>query len=197
MGNHAILGALVSLVWMSGVGGMPQFLFSYRFIKLKNMFVAAPIHPITYMLGAALSVLIASLPPMVVLIVLLLTYVHITSIQLFYLALALLATWLMSSALGFVVAGYVNDPTRIGTIAPWTGALLTTLPPVYYPLEALSAQYSLISLLAPTTHLAQIAKITVKVSSPLYDPFLHILVIIIYCLTFILLASFKSQWREK
>lgn len=197
MGNHAIVGALISLLWMSGVGGMPQFLLSYKFIKLKDMFVAAPIHPITYMLGAALSVLVASLPPMAVFIALLAIYIHITIIELVYLTLALLATWLMSSVLGFVVAGYVNDPTRIGTISPWISALLTTLPPVYYSLELIPAQFSVIALMAPTTHLAQIAKIAIKVSSPLYDPLLHLLAVIAYCTAFMLLASFKSRWREE
>ncbi len=68
MGAHALIGALISLIWNSGVGAMPQFLFSHRFTKLRDMFVAAPIHPLTYMLGAAISVLIASLPPMIVLL---------------------------------------------------------------------------------------------------------------------------------
>lgn len=27
MSNHAVIGALISSVWMSGVGYMPQFLF--------------------------------------------------------------------------------------------------------------------------------------------------------------------------
>lgn len=197
MANHSIIGAIISLLWMSGVGSMPQILFSYKFIKLQDMFVAAPVHPLTYMLGAAFSVLVSSLPPMIVLIMLFNLYIHVTAAELIYFVLILLVAWLTSSCLGFVIAGYVNDPTQIGTIAPWAGALLTSLPPVYYPLEALPPQIQVVAILAPTTHLAQIAKLTVRVASPLYDTLFHILVITAYLITFILLASFKSQWRQK
>ena len=68
---------------------------------------------------------------------------------------------------GFRMASHaVIGPTRIGTIAPWTGALLTTLPPVYYPLEIVPIQYYVIAFLAPTVH-SQLAKIALEVSTPI------------------------------
>lgn len=195
--EHAIVGALIALLWMSGVGSMPQIFFSFKFAKLKDMFVAAPIHPIIYMFGASLSVLVASLPPMAVFLVLLVASIKITMVEVLSLTLVLFGAWLISTALGFVVAGYVKDPTRIGTIAPWTGALLISLPPVYYPLEILPAQYRFCALIAPTTHIAELAKISIKITSPSYDPLLHVLAMFAYFIAFILLAAFKSRWREK
>ena len=197
MSSHAIVGALIALLWRSGVGILPQHILRFNFIKLKEMFVAAPIHPLMYMLGASISVLIASLPPMVPFIVLLIAYVNVTFIELFYLMLVLLAAWLMSSALGFVVAGYIKDPTKIGTIAPWTSALLTTLPPVYYPLAALPRQYRVVALIVPTTHLAEAAKISVKITIPSFNPLIHGVSIFVYMMLFLFLAGFKSRWREK
>lgn len=197
MSGHAIAGALISLLWMSGVGILPQRVFSLKFAKLKDMFVAAPIHPLTYMLAAALSVLVASLPPMAVFIILLTAYMKVAMIELLNLVLVLLSAWLISCALGFVVAGYVKDPTQIGTIAPWTGAILTSLPPVYYPLGALPVQYRAVALIAPTTHLAQLAKISIGVSTSFYHPLLYALSIAFFLIAFTFLAAFKSQWREK
>lgn len=197
MSNHAIIGALISSIWMSGVGYMPQFLFSFKFIKLTDMFVAAPIHPLIYMLGAALSVLVSSIPSISLLLTIFATTLPLTAMDLINLTLILLATWLISSCLGFVVAGYVNDPTKIGTIAPYTGALLTTLPPVYYPLEAIPSQYWVLALLAPTAHLSQLAKLATRISMPALNPFIHIGSIVLYLAVLTTLASFKSRWREK
>jgi lipopolysaccharide transport system permease protein len=195
--QHAIIGALISLLWMGGVSFLPQFLYLYKYTKLKEMFVAAPINPLVYMLGAAFSVLVASLPPMAVFLILLVACMKIAAIEALSFALVLLGTWLMSSTLGFVIAGYVKDPTQIGTIAPWAGAILTALPPIYYPLEALPPQYRILALIAPTTHLAQLARISIKLSHPLYYTPLHVIAIFAFFIMFILLAAFKSQWREK
>jgi len=166
-------------------------------MKLKEMFVAAPIHPLTYMFGAALSVLVSSIPSISLLITIAATTLPLTAASLISLVLILLATWLLSSCLGFVVAGYVNDPTRIGTIAPYTGAVLTTLPPVYYPLEAIPTQFWILALLPPTAHLSQLAKLVTGISMPTLNPLIYIASIILYLAAFTTLASFKSRWREK
>lgn len=194
---YALIGACISLIWMGGVSSLPQFLLLIKLTRLKDMFVAAPIHPLIYMLGAALSVFVASLPPMILFLILLIIHLKISFIELLILISVLLATWLMSCALGFTVAGYVKDQTRIGTIAPWLGAILTAMPPVYYPLEALPAQYQLLALLIPTTHLAQIERVSLHVTTPIYNPLLHILSICAYLALFILLAAFRSRWRER
>ena len=196
MSNHAIIGALISSIWMSGVGYMPQFLFSFKFRKLKDMFVSAPIHPLCYMFGAAISVLVSSIPSLLILFSLTAATLQLAAADMVNLATILIITWILSSCLGFVVAGYINDPTKIGSVAPYTGALLTTFPPVYYPLEAVPSQYRIPALLAPTTHVSQLARLATKISTPILHPLIHIGFTLTYLAAFIILAGFKSRWRE-
>jgi len=197
LSNQALIGALIATIWMSGVGYFPQFLFVFKFAKLREMFVAAPIHPLTYMLGAALSVLISSIPSLGILFLLLAFTTQVTILGIVSLVLILLVTWLMSSCLGFVVAGYVTDPNRIGTISPFLGALLTTLPPIYYPLESIAPQYRWLVLLIPTVQLSQLGKVLTGVSSLNVPPALLLFVLPCYLILFVSLASYKSHWREK
>src|SRR3989304_1640482 len=61
---HGLIGAMVSSISFTGVIAGIQDLSWDRYVKIREMIVAMPVHPASYALGIALAPLLLSVPPL-------------------------------------------------------------------------------------------------------------------------------------
>jgi len=62
LGKHVFVGWLVSLGASGGITWLPQKIIHYKVYRLQEVFVAAPVHPLSYMTGLGVQALLYSLP---------------------------------------------------------------------------------------------------------------------------------------
>lgn len=53
--SYGLIGAMISAVGFIGIASAIQDITLGRYVKLREMIVAMPVHPISYMVGAALA----------------------------------------------------------------------------------------------------------------------------------------------
>jgi len=73
--------------------------------------------------------------------------------------LALLVGWATGCAVGFMLATYIHNATQVGSISSLAGLLMILVPPVFYPLELVSAKWRWLALVLPTTGASQLIKV--------------------------------------
>ena len=153
----ALAGAIVATPALLGLTSSAQGLAWDRFIKLREMLVAAPIHPVSYAVGTAIPSLLAALPAMGVYAALLVAYTGSWQGVAVALAAGIIA-WLVSVLLGFTLASRAESPFRINTVSMVLSVVLVFMAPVYYPATLLPASVAAVSLLLPTTLAAEVAR---------------------------------------
>lgn len=197
LGQHAILGAMVSYGVTGGVVSLPQTVVTYRMRRLHDMIVASPVRPLTYVLGLALSRLVYVAPPLVVVSTI---FVFVSDVVWWRIPLLLpliALAWFVGSVLGFVVARSWDNPTSVSAIANMIGYLLVLLPPVYYPLSLLPGWLQEGVLLVPTANIAQLLRLVAGLAhAPVMVVVAQVGLLtatVGFCAWF---ASRDSRWRE-
>src|SRR5207245_8392887 len=119
--------------------------------KLNELYHASPLSPEGYFVGIAGGMLVAYLPPSLVLVVILEILHPLGVIAGLALVAALLGVWAVSATIGYVVSTLFKD---MKTIWPYS-ALLTNLfgivPPVFYPIRFVPIEWRPVVLLLPTS----------------------------------------------
>src|SRR5215210_4369557 len=65
LGQHVLFGSLISLVMNSSIISLPQTVVTYKVRKLQDMYVASPVHQLTYLFGLGFSRLLYSFPAII------------------------------------------------------------------------------------------------------------------------------------
>lgn len=149
-----VIGAMAYSVFLIGQRVLNEAAYIRIDHKLNELYHASPMSPESYFLGMSLGILIAYTPPLVVLFVIL-EFLHPMSLAAtVMLVVALLALWAFSASLGYYISTLFRD---MKTIWPYS-SLLTNLfgivPPVFFPLSALTGPYPwawIPALLVPTS----------------------------------------------
>lgn len=148
---YALIGSLSYSVFLVGQRVLNEAAYVRVDHKLNELYHAGPLSPESYFAGMALGILIAYLPPVIVLLALLEVIHPLGAVALLALATSLLAVWAFSSSLGYCVSTRFRD---MKTIWPYS-SLLTNLfgivPPVFYPLIYLQSTLRTAALLVPTS----------------------------------------------
>lgn len=197
--HKGIVGAMISITSYMGLSATIHDVVQDRYIKLREMFTAMPIHPASYALGLALAPLMASIPGLLFFMIfaLWLGLISLTSIGIAFIILIL--SWLSVSMLGFTVSTYLNDlpPFMVRSAGQLLSLSLVFIPPVYYSESVLGA-FSWISYTLPTSNAASLIRSYLGLSPPPAEGLtFHWLVLISTAFAFFLVASFKARWREK
>jgi len=146
-----LVGALVYSMFLIGQRVLNEAAYIRIDHKLNELYHASPLSPEGYFVGIAGGMLVAYLPPSLVVLVIL-ELVHPISLSAgLVLAVSLLAVWAVSSTIGYVVSTLFKD---MKTIWPYS-ALLTNLfgilPPVFYPLRSVPIEWRSVVLVLPTS----------------------------------------------
>lgn len=146
-----LIGALVYSMFLIGQRVLNEAAYIRIDHKLNELYHASPLSPEGYFVGIAGGMLLAYLPPSLVLLAILVILYPLSLVAWLVLAACLLAVWAISATLGYVVSTLFKD---MKTIWPYS-ALLTNLfgilPPVFYPLRALPDAWRSVVLVLPTS----------------------------------------------
>jgi len=146
-----VIGALVYSMFLIGQRVLNEAAYIRIDHKLNELYHASPLSPEGYFVGIAGGMLVAYLPPSLVLVVILEILHPLPPLGWLVLAASLIGVWLVSSTIGYVVSTLFKD---MKTIWPYS-ALLTNLfgvvPPVFYPLGRVAIEWRSAVLLLPTS----------------------------------------------
>jgi ABC-type multidrug transport system permease subunit len=104
---HGLIGAIVSSVAFLGVIAGIQDISWDRYVKIREMMVAMPVHPMSYALGIALAPLLVSIPSLILFGALAYSLGALTLEMTGWLVLALIVGWAAMSAIGFMISTYL------------------------------------------------------------------------------------------
>jgi len=190
---NALIGGLVALAWNYGTTALSQQVFSYRYhYKFLDMFIASPVTPSIFVIGAALGTLLDALLPAIPIFILATVYVGFNAIKLIP---VFLASWFLGSVTGFFEAYRAKSPVRFYAFANLMYYLLTVLPPVYYPVTVIPGIGMYIALLIPTVALSDLARIALSMGNPA-NLYYDLLVVSLYAVIMIILLVKYIEWRE-
>ncbi len=146
-----VIGALVYSMFLIGQRVLNEAAYIRIDHKLNELYHASPLSPEAYFVGIAGGMLVAYLPPSLVLVAILEILHPLSPLGWLVLFGSLLAVWAVSSTIGYVVSTLFKD---MKTIWPYS-ALLTNafgiLPPVFYPLRLAPVEWRSVVLLLPTS----------------------------------------------
>jgi ABC-type multidrug transport system permease subunit len=193
-----LVGAMVSAVSFIGMSAAIQDMSFDKYLKIREMIVAMPVHPMSYAVGVALAPLILSIPSLVFFGATALIVGGLTLTSLFWAAIAMVLCWASVSSLGFLISTYLQkaSPYTLNSLSNVLGILLGFIPPVYYPEEVLG-NFSWISAIFPTSNAASLIRVY---SGSLVLPFEAVigrwLILIVTTIAFAAITAKKARWRE-
>jgi len=198
-----LAGVIVSSIGFIAITASIQDLTFDRYVKLREMVVAMPVHPLSYAMGLTLGFLIFAFPGFIAFLI---YGVYLGMFDVFSILATLAAMvlcWLGLAAIGFTFATYLSktSPNTLGIVANILSFGFVFLPPVYYSETMLTNlggfDFSWIVYLFPTSNAAAIIRYSTGLTE--WDSMtymLHWLVMIITVVVFSLLVVKKSRWRE-
>jgi ABC-type multidrug transport system permease subunit len=195
---HGLLGAMVASVAFMGVLAGIQDISWDRYVKIREMIVAMPVHPASYALGIALAPLVLSVPSLIFFGALVASSGVLTLVTTAWMVLALIFVWAAMSAIGFMISTYLFKVSMmvLNNLSTLLGFIFVFVPPVYYP-ETMLGNLSWISLLIPTSNVTGLIKTYVGLM-PLSSETILVrwLILIVTTVVFVGLTSLKARWRE-
>src|SRR2546428_6160200 len=146
-----LIGSMVYSMFLIGQRVLNEAAYIRIDHKLNELYHASPLSPEGYFIGIAGGMLVAYLPPSLVVFGIL-EFIHpLGLVAGLTLAVCLLAVWAVSSTIGYVVSTLFKD---MKTIWPYS-ALLTNLfgilPPVFYPFSKVPIEWRSLVLIVPTS----------------------------------------------
>jgi ABC-2 type transport system permease protein len=148
---YALVGAVVYSVFMLGQRLQNEAAYIRIDHKLTDLYHASPLSAEGYFVGMSAGVLLAYLPPIVVLLGVTEAIVHLTLAAALTLLAVGLAVWLFTCSLGYVISTLFTDNRAIWPYASLITNAFGVLPPVFYPIALLPAYWHVIALLLPTS----------------------------------------------
>ena len=195
--NVAIMGALIMTMVTSGISLQGDLTHLKNDIKLQDMLVSSPLTMVRYLGGMALSELVFSIPDIAILGILAALFVHISVMSAAVVVIVMLLTFIFSVSLGFFISTISRDVIEGWAFMGLISLLLSTLPPVYYPITYIPLPFRYIAYLSPTTYSAIIAQKSIGfLSIPNTLFYISWAVLIAISASLLLFAVSRSKWRE-
>ena len=196
--NGGLVGVIVSSVGFIAITASIQDLTYDRYVKLREMMVAMPVHPLSYAMGLTLGFLIFSFPGFIAFICYGVYRGLFDPISILMTFGAMILCWLGLAAIGFTIATHLHktSPNTLGIIANILSFGFVFLPPVYYS-ETMLGSLSWIVYLLPTSNAAAIIRYSTGITAWNANAvILHWLALIVTVIIFSILVVKKARWRE-
>ncbi|MFI5418737.1 MAG: hypothetical protein ACHQ2Y_07585 [Candidatus Lutacidiplasmatales archaeon] len=145
----ALVGALVFSMFALGQRVQNEAAYIRVDHKLNELYLASPLKPEAYFLGMSLGILIAFLPPILVLAVVAELVIHMSAVTALAIVLGAAAVWLFSCSTGYIVSTWFKDMRAIWPYSSLFYNLFGVLPPVFYPLARVAPAWQPVALLVP------------------------------------------------
>lgn len=193
----AAVGALIMNMVSSGTSLQQDLSHLKNDMRLQDMIVSSPTSSLVYVIGMAISEIVYSIPTIAFLIILNVIFVKVTVIGGVVLFLDMATIFTFSISLGFFLSTFTSDIIQSWGFSGILSPLLTTIPPVYYPITYIPFPYRYLAYLSPTTYASEIAQSQTgfyNLSASGFAIAWIVLLGITAALTF--LALRRSRWRE-
>jgi ABC-type multidrug transport system permease subunit len=195
---HGLIGAMVSSVSFAGVMSGIQDISWDRYVKIREMIVAMPVHPASYALGIALAPLLVSIPSLIFFGAIMSYLGYLTLEVLAWMVPVLIVVWAATSTMGFMISTYLfkSSTMVLNNLSNLLGIGLIFIPPVYFS-EAQLGSLSWISIIIPTSNAAGLIRSYMGLLSLSTEiAIIRWAVLILTSIAFIALTSIKAKWRE-
>jgi ABC-type multidrug transport system permease subunit len=195
---HGLIGAMVSSVAFVGVMAGIQDISWDRYVKIREMIVAMPVHPASYALGIALAPLLLSIPSLLFFGALIAYLGFLTLEALLWIVLNLIIVWAAMSTMGFMISTYLFKSSMmvLNNLSNLLGIGFIFIPPVYYS-EAQLGSLSWISIIIPTSNVAGLIRSYMGLLPLSFETIVvRWCALIITTTIFIVLTSIRARWRE-
>ncbi len=190
-------GALIMNMVGSGTAMQGDLSHLKNDMRLQDMVVSSPTGPGIYVAGMAISQIVYSLPTLVLLAIFNILFVHLTAIGALILAADMATIFTFAVSLGFFLSTLSTDIVQSWAFAGILSPLLTTIPPIYYPISYIPLPYRYLAYISPTTYAAQIAQSQAGFAAlSVLQTAVYWLILIIITLIFIFIAVKRSRWRD-
>jgi ABC-type multidrug transport system permease subunit len=196
--SYGLIGAMVSTASFIGMMAAIQDIAWDRYVKIREMLVAMPVHPLSYALGLALAPLVISSPSLIFFSAITMWLGVLTPYSLLWAVLTLIVCWATLSSIGFLISTYLQKaaPYTLNSISNILGIALSFMPPVYYSEEILG-NFSWVSMIFPTSNAASLIRVY---SGSLTLPFEMVVarwsILLLTMLVFAVITVVKARWRE-
>lgn len=195
---HGLIGAMVASVSFAGVMSGIQDISWDRYVKIREMIVAMPVHPASYALGIALAPLMLSIPSLIFFGAITAYLGFLTLQTLMWIIPSLIIVWATMSTMGFMISTYLFKSSQmvLNNLSNLLGIGFIFIPPVYFS-EAQLGSLSWISVAVPTSNVAGLIRYYMGLLPlSLETVVVRWAILITMTLVFIALTSIKSKWRE-
>ncbi|MEM3596962.1 MAG: ABC transporter permease [Candidatus Bathyarchaeia archaeon] len=196
--SYGLVGALVSTVSFIGIAAAIQDVAYDRYVKIREMIIAMPVHPVSYSVGVALAPLILSVPSIAFFMSIAVWTGILPLYSIGWLFASLILCWAALSGIGFIVSTYLQKASvyTLNNMSNILGLGLIFMPPVYYPEEFLGG-FRWVAMIFPTSNTAGLIRA--------YSGLLELppeMILLRWALLFIttaisiIIVAFKARWRE-
>lgn len=195
---NGLVGAFVSSAPALALFASAQDINFDSYTKLRQIFVAKPINPMSYVIGTSLSSLIYSSPGIVLFGALLLQRGLFTPAAAVVAVGAMLLGWVVVSSMGFILSGYLINasPYSMNAIINLFAFGLAYITPVYYPAASLGS-FAWVSALTPISAAANIVRALGGLAPTNGLTVLSWAALAVQGLVFALVFVSRARWREK
>ncbi|MEM0159052.1 MAG: ABC transporter permease, partial [Thermoplasmataceae archaeon] len=190
-------GALIMNMVSSGTSLQGDLSHLKNDMRLQDMVVSSPTGPGIYLAGMALSEIVYSIPTLSVLVILNFLFVKMSALSATIIFLDMLTTFSFATFLGFFLSTLSSDIVQSWAFSGILSPVLTTIPPVYYPISYIPYPFRYLAFASPTTYAAQIAQGAVGFASISPETMLEYWGILLAITVFLgYMALKRSRWRE-
>ncbi|HEV2317243.1 MAG TPA: ABC transporter permease [Thermoplasmata archaeon] len=155
---YALIGAVVYSLFMLGQRVQNEAAYIRIDHKLTELYHASPLTAEGYFVGMSAGVLLAYLPPILVLVVAMELIAPLGPLASATLLGAGAAVWLFTSSMGYVFSTLFKENRAIWPYASILTNLFGVLPPVFYPIRFLPGYWHPIALAIPTSSAAALVE---------------------------------------
>ncbi|MCS7140499.1 MAG: ABC transporter permease [Candidatus Nezhaarchaeota archaeon] len=195
---YALIGGVIMVIAGNGIAILGDAAFYRIYLKYQDLLVATPIRPVSYIIGLSLSVLVFTIPGLILFIVLMGVIGMLTLWFSIALTLCSILLWTSTSFMGFAASTLFRRLRHVWPLATILSILLSVVPPVYYPVTLLPSEVHWVGALAPTGAAAIILHYVGGLAHPETSAVTASVISLIgYNVVFILLSLSKMRWREK
>ncbi len=190
-----LLGGLIWTVASNGISLIGDATFYRLEIKFQQMLVAAPVSPVAYALGLALSSLIFAAPAVIFYAVYLAVLGAFTALGALALTTALVMLWISTAGIGFAASTLISQMRYAWAVPSILTAVLSAMAPVYWPATVLPSQY--LGVILPTGAAGVIGQSALGMVH--YDPGVLIaawISLATYTVAAFLLLAKVARWRQ-
>ncbi len=161
------------------------------------MVVSSPTTAAVYLFGMSLSELVFQIPSVVIILILASVYIHASVLAAAEVFAVLMLLYAFSIVFGFFLSTFSSDILQSWSFTGILSILLTTIPPVYYPITYIPMPWRYIAYISPTTYAAGIVQNALGYlhSSPMEIAVDWIVVLVLSALLFVVAVK-KNRWRE-